>query len=138
MDIVLVDTDIIMDLLTQRHPFYNYAARLFTMADKQEINICASSLCFNNLDYLLSKQYNKQESRRILTKLKILLSVLAVDDKIISMALASSFSDFEDAIQYYTALENNIGLLITRNLKDYKKAEIAVMTAESFLKKQLP
>lgn len=135
MNRLFVDTDIVMDLLLQRSPFYLHAARLFTLADKGKISICISSLSFNNLDYMLSKQYNRLESRRILNQLKTIVSVLAVDDKVISLALSSSFADFEDAIQYYTAIENSISLLITRNLKDYRDADIAVMTAEAYLKK---
>jgi hypothetical protein len=61
------------------------------------------------------------------------VNVLGVDDKIIGLSLNSEFKDFEDAIQYYTAIENNISTLITRNLKDYKYAQIAVITAEDFL-----
>lgn len=135
MEKVFVDTDVVLDLLLERAPFYTHSARFFTLADKGTISIYLSSLCFNNLDYMLSKQYNRTASRRILNQLKTIVHTLAVDDKIISLALSSSFADFEDAIQYYAATEHNIKLLITRNLKDYKNASIAVMTAESFLKK---
>lgn len=135
MSRIFVDTDTILDLLLERKPFYIYAARLFTLADKGSISLCISSLTFNNLDYMLSKQYSRPESRRILSQLKTIVTTLAVDDKIISLALSSSFTDFEDAIQYYTAIENNIELLITRNLKDYKTASITVMTAETYLKR---
>lgn len=66
--------------------------------------------------------------------IKTLTTVLAVNDKIVKLALASDFKDFEDGLQYYSATENNIKQLITRNLKDYKSAEIIVLTAEQFLK----
>ncbi len=135
MDKLFVDTDIVFDLLMERTPFYIHAARLFTMAERKKAEVYISSLCFNNLDYLLSKQYGKAESRRILTQFKLLVKVLAVDDRIISLALSSSFTDFEDAIQYYTALENDIPVLITRNLKDYKAAAVNVMTAETYMKR---
>ncbi len=134
MNQVFVDTDIMLDLLLERSPFYINSAYLFTLADNGKIEICVSSLSFNKIDYLLSKRYNRSESRRILGQLKILVKVLAVDDKIISLALNSVFSDFEDAIQYYAAIENNVPILITRNLKDYKHAAIPVMTAEAYLK----
>ncbi len=134
MSKLFIDTDIAFDLLLQRGPFYIYAARLFTLAERQEVSLYISSLCFNNLHYLLSKQHGWLESRRILSQFKLLVNVLAVDDKIISLALSSPFKDFEDAIQYYTAVENNIPAIITRNLKDYKEAAIPVMTAEACLK----
>jgi len=47
--------------------------------------------------------------------------------------LNSEFNDFEDAIQYFSALQNEIGILLTRNLKDYKKAQITVLTAQDFI-----
>ena len=62
------------------------------------------------------------------------MTVLAVTDKVIELSLSSDFRDFEDALQYFTAIENNIKTLLTRNLKDYKHAEISVLTAEQFLK----
>jgi len=133
---LFVDTDIALDLLLERLPFYTYSAKLFTLADKGFVKVFISALTFNNLDYMLSKQCGRAESRRILGQFKLLVTVLAVDDKIISLALNSSFADFEDAIQYYTAIENDITLLITRNLKDYKEAAISVMTAESYLKRK--
>lgn len=82
----------------------------------------------------LTRQYNAQESRRILRKFKVLVKALAVDEKIIELALNSNFGDFEDAVQYYTAVENNIHLLLTRNTKNYKKTQIAIMTPETYLK----
>src|ERR1051326_8546700 len=74
------------------------------------------------------------ETRRILNNYRILVNVLPVDEKTIDLALQSVFKDFEDAIQYYTAVQNNIPVFLTRNLKDYKKAAIPVTTAEDFMK----
>jgi len=134
VDKLFIDTNIALDLLTERLPYYTYAARLFTLADKEKVELYISSLSFNNLNYLLSKQYNRLTSKRILIQFKRLVKVLAVDDKIISHALNSSFADFEDAIQYFVAIENKIPVIITRNLKDYKEAMVPVMTAEVYLK----
>jgi predicted nucleic acid-binding protein len=133
MDKVFIDTDIALDLLSERKPHYLPAAQLFTLADQGRLSIYVSSLSFSNLHYLLSRLYSQAESRRILSTFKILVKVLAVDDKIIDLSLNSPFKDFEDAIQYYTAAENQIGILLTRNLKDYKAAQITVMTAEDYL-----
>lgn len=133
MEKVFIDTDIALDLLAERTPHYLPAAQLFTLADQGKIAVYVSSLSFSNLHYLLSRIYSAAESRRLLGTFKILVKVLAVDDKIIELALNSSFKDFEDAIQYYTAAENRINVLLTRNLKDYKAARITVMTAEDYL-----
>lgn len=69
-----------------------------------------------------------------LRKLKTLINILPVDERVIEQSLNSEFQDFEDDIQYFTAINNGINLLLTRNKVDYKKSKIAVSTAEEFIK----
>lgn len=133
MEKVFVDTDIILDLLSERGPFYMHSAMLFSKADKGEIKLFVSSLSFANLNYMLSRQYSADQARKKLLKFKTLVTVLAVNDKIIDLALSSDFKDFEDGIQYFTSTENSIKIILTRNLRDFKTSEIPVMTAEQFL-----
>ena len=132
---VFVDTDICIDLLSGRKPFNKAAELLFSQADTGKIKIYVSSLSFSNIDYVLLSQYSATHSRQIIAKFKTLVQVLAVDSKTIDLAIASDFKDFEDAIQYSCALEHNLTTIITRNLKDYKKATIKVLTPETFLTK---
>jgi len=134
MNKVFVDTNIILDLLGQRQPHYPFAAQLFTLSDNGKVKLYVSSITFSNLNYILSKQFTNKKARQILTTFKVLINILPINEKIIELALASDFSDFEDAIQYFTAVENNISTILTRNLRDYKPANISVMTAEDFVK----
>lgn len=130
---IFVDTDICIDLLSGRKPFNAVAERLFSFADLGKISLCVSSLSFSHIDYILKSQYKRTDSRFILAKFKTLVTVLDVNEKIIDLAIASDFDDFEDAIQYNTAIENNLKILLTRNLEDYKKAIIQVMNPETYL-----
>ncbi|MFN5345990.1 MAG: type II toxin-antitoxin system VapC family toxin [Bacteroidota bacterium] len=134
MEKLFVDTDVVLDLLSARQPHYKFAAELFSLADMESIRLYVSSLTFANVHYVLSKQLSATESRKLLLRFKTLVTVLPVNDKIIELALSSSFADFEDAIQFYAAIENNISILLTRNLKDFKKATIPVMTPQQYLK----
>lgn len=134
MEKVFVDTDIALDLLSERNPHYLPAAELFSLADRKKIRIYVSPITFANLNYLLTRQYSSLKARKELLKFKTLVTVLANDDKTIELALASDFKDFEDGIQYFTAIENDMKILLTRNLKDYKAADIPVMTAEQYLR----
>lgn len=129
---VFVDTDVTLDLLSQRQPFYIHSAKLFSAAERGEIKISISSLSFSNLNYILSKQYSATHSIDILRKLKSIVNVLSVTEREIALALVSDFKDFEDAIQYFSAIENGIRIIITRNLADYQTSSIPVMTAEQF------
>ena len=134
MEKLFVDTDVVLDLLSGRQPHYKFAAELFSLADIESVRLYVSSLTFANVHYVLSKQLSASESRRLLLRFKTLVTVLPVNDKIIELALSSSFADFEDAIQFYAAIENNISILLTRNLKDFKKATIPVMTPQQYIK----
>ena len=133
---VFVDTDVCIDLLSGRQPFNNMAEILFSLADLGQIKICVSSISFANIDYVLRSQYSTTHSRKIIANFKTIVNVLSVDNKTIDLAIASDFNDFEDAIQYCCAIENNLTTIITRNTKDYKKSTIKVVTPEVFLAKR--
>ena len=134
MNKVFIDSDVILDLLAQREPHYSSAARLFSLIDRQEIAAYTSSLVFANLHYLLKKLASNAFALKSLRKLKTLINILPTDEKVIEQSLNSEFSDFEDAIQYFTAVNNGVSFIITRNKSDYKKSKINVLTAEEFLK----
>ena len=132
---LFIDTNIVIDLLSRREPFYEEAANLFSLADKKIIELSISSLTIANTSYTLLRQTNSTYAKEILRKLRLIINILPLDDKIIGIALNdNSFDDFEDGLQYFTAIENNQDLIITRNLKDFKNSDLPVMTARQFLK----
>jgi len=130
---VLVDTDIVIDFLTKREPFAIEAAQLFNLADRKKVQLHISSLCLNNIYYLLRKIIGHKKTILLLQQLVEIADVLAVDKQVVIKALNSNFRDFEDALQNFTATENGTcDIIITRNLKDYKQSKLVVMTAGSF------
>ena len=132
---ILSDTDIILDVITGRLPHAVDSASLFTLIDQGEIKASASSLSFSNLYYVLRKYATHSRVVSRLKELSEILCILDVDESIIKLALQSGFKDFEDAIQYYAALSDpDISVIVTRNIKDFKVAELSVMTPETFLK----
>ena len=134
MSKLLIDTNIVIDLLSKREEFYEEAADLFSRADKKEIKLTISSLTFANTNYILTKLKSAKEAREILRKFKVLVEILSLDDKITELALSDdNFPDFEDGLQYYSAIENQIDTIITRNKKDFKNSKIPVLTAKEFL-----
>lgn len=133
---IFADTDIILDVLARRNPFYQPAALLFSLAEQGNIKIYVSALSFANLHYILRKELSNQKAVDALRDLRKLVSILPVDDLIISRALDAGFRDFEDAIQYHTALNKGVTHLITRNVRDYPKPSLTICTAEEFLAQQ--
>ena len=128
-----MDTDVLIDLLTERSPYFASAAKLFMHIQDKRILAFISPVVIATLSYILSKRFNRQRSISLLRKLNILVEVLAIDQKIIDLALSSEFSDFEDSIQYYSAIENGIKILTTRNIKDYDLAQIRIFRPTEFL-----
>ena len=134
---IFVDTNIVIDLFSEREPFYTSAADLFSLADKEKITLHISALSVANIHYILSRQKKGQEVSAILRKLRVLLKLLPLDSKIIDLSLSDElFTDYEDGIQCYTAIENNMECIITRNKKDFKNAQIPVFTAEEFVSQE--
>lgn len=132
-EMVFVNTDIIYDVLANREPFYSSAAKLLSLADEGRITITVSALSFVNIHYLISKQLTSEKAKQVLRTFRVLIQIAPIDEKIIDLALNSDFKDFEDAIQYYCALESECQVLLTRNLKDFKTAKIPVMTAKDYI-----
>jgi predicted nucleic acid-binding protein len=132
---LFIDTDVIIDFLIDRKPYSREAAVIFTLIEQKKIKGYASSLTFSNMYYVLRKfeSHNKVKSK--LDSLAHLVGILKVDEEIIKDALESEFPDFEDSIQYFSALgSKKIDVIITRNTKDYKKSDIPVMTPSDYLK----
>jgi len=94
-------------------------------------------LSLADTNYILSKQNPEMEVRKILRKFKVLVNVLPFDNKIADLALNSDLYNYEDAIQYYTAIENNQDLIITRNQKGFGDSKIPIMTAGEFIKSSI-
>ena len=133
MQKLFLDTNIVVDFLGEREEVYRSAARVMTLADQKKIKIFTTSDTISTSYYLLSKYESPKAALEKIRKFKVLCSVSAMSDEVIDKVIASDFKDFEDAIQYFSAIATHCDLIITRNGKDFKNALIPVMNAESFL-----
>lgn len=130
---VLCDIDVILDIFLRREPFYASAARVFSLVEEKKLQGYLSAQSFPILFYLLSKELKREKAMRVLEKLRIVFQVAAVDEKVIDLSLASGFKDFEDAVQYYSAIQVRADYLITRNKKDYLNERLSVLLPDEFL-----
>jgi len=120
--------------LAQRKPFFDDVAKIFTITYKKKIEIYTTAVVFANVFYILRKIKGNEEARNQLKKLRLLIRVLPINENIVDMTLNSKFNDFEDGLQYFTAKENNIPAIITRNTKDYKEKDVVIQTPEEYVK----
>ena len=131
---VLVDTNIVLDVLLKREPFYKDSFVIFQLADSSHIEGFLAAVSMTNIFYLLRKAKKDIDNvYQIMDKLKTLFSVAPVSTTTISEALALRWKDFEDAVQLITARENNVDYIITRNEADYKTSGIPCMSATGFI-----
>ena len=131
---VFVDSDVIIDFLIDRQPHAVASSKIFDLCDKRLITIFASSLCINNVHYIVKKVVGDKKAREIINDLLDLMTVIEVSAKDLRNAVQSDFIDFEDAIQYSTAQRvSEIKAIVTRNIKDYKKSKIAVFTPDTLI-----
>ena len=117
----------------ERIPFFDSIAKVATLADQKKITLIVSPLSFTTIDYVLNKYEISESVLNKLRKFKIICEVCEVNEKTIDKALNSSFKNFPNAVQYFTALHSNCSIIITRNGKDFKHSTIPIVTAEEYL-----
>ncbi len=130
---VFLDTNVVIDLLDKREPFWKDAAALFTMAYNGQVELYISSLTYATASYLLRK-HGKEGTRALLGNLRELSKVTAVGETEVDLAMASAFDDYEDALQYFSAANAKVEAIVTRNKKDFHASGLPVMSPEEFVK----
>jgi predicted nucleic acid-binding protein len=133
---IFVDSDVILDLLAERTPFYEDAAKIFTLAYRTKIELYTTPVILANVFYILRKSIGNSKSKERLKDLRLLVKILSINEHIVDETLVSDFSDFEDGLQYFTAKENAMSGIITRNPKDYKIKNhgMVIQTSKEFIK----
>jgi predicted nucleic acid-binding protein len=116
-----------------REPFALDAARIFTLSENKEITICTTGLVFSNAYYVLRKLGTHKKVIEKLTQLLRIIEIIGLSKDMVMQALGSDFSDFEDALQHYAALAGDVKVIITRNTKDYRNSQLAVLTPDQYL-----
>lgn len=135
IDHVLLDTDVILDFLFDRKPFSDDAARVLALCESKEISGYVTSVIISNVYYLLRQTARHEKVIEKLQQLISLTDVLTSGKEVIQQALNSSFRDFEEALQNYSAeMSGQVDVILTRNVKDYKNSALGVMTPESYCK----
>ncbi len=133
MQKIFLDTNIVIDFLGETTSFYELSARILTLADIKKIKLFTSPTTIANSYYILSRNENPKIILEKIRKFKLLCSISIMNDEVIEKALNSDFKDFEDSMQYFSALATNCDIIISRNEKDFKNALIPVMNPESYL-----
>ena len=130
---VFLDTNVLLDVLARREPFYADSAQVWTLAESGRIVGFASTLSLPNLFYLVRRTKGQKAARNAISILRDIFSLVPLDVQITNQAVDADMKDFEDAIQFFSALRAGATALITRNPKDFPGGDVAIQTPTEFL-----
>lgn len=130
----LIDTNVILDVLLKREPFYNDSASVLTLSGQENITLYVTASSITDIYYIAYQTLrNKEKVKQMLRKLLKIVLIAGVSGDEIRNALTLSWRDFEDSVQYSVALMQEMDGIVTRNPSDYKEAEMKVWRPEEFL-----
>jgi predicted nucleic acid-binding protein len=132
---LFVDSDVVIDFFTDREPHANPASEIFELNEQRNVKLYLSAISINNIYYIVRKFLGHKKTLEVVETLTEMTEIVGTTKKEIIQALKNNFTDYEDSVQYSTALTiKDLDVIITRNIKDYRNSSIAVMTPLNFLK----
>ena len=131
---LLIDTNVVLDVLLRREPFFRTAAEVLSLTQRDEVREYVSASAITDIYYIANKQMKDRDAvRDLLKRLLMIVSVAAVSEREIQNALNLAWGDFEDSVQYSVALLNEIDGIVTRNPSDYQEANMRIWLPEQAL-----
>ena len=130
---LFIDSDVLIDVLAQRHLFYSDSARILSLSELGKVLCYTSPVVISNIFYILRKLSTKSQALNGIGKIRMIVNIIPVTQDHIDKAISSNFHDLEDAIQYYASLDAGIDYIITRNTTHFKRLQIPAFTPQDFL-----
>jgi predicted nucleic acid-binding protein len=133
MDRVLIDTNVCLDAALRRGPFAAAATEILSRSESGEFTGFIAAQSFDTIFYLLAKRYNRANVYKALKGLCKAVRVSPVNEQVIDQALDLNWKDFEDAVQYISAIQTGCQAVVTRNTDDFIGSKLPVFTPKEFL-----
>ena len=130
---VFFDTNVLMDVLLQRHPFVDKSRAVWFLAERGKVVGLVSALSFPNIYYVARKALGAEAALSMMSLLRDTLAAVPLDEQILNQAMDAKFPDFEDAIQYFSALRADAECLLTRNPDHFPRSSLRVLSPTEFL-----
>lgn len=131
---VLIDTNVIVDFLLRREPFFQDAVFVFDLIEKREIQGFISAISVTTVDYIVCQAKSRELSYRFIHDLLEIFEVCEVGKETFLQALQQKGRDLEDNMIIANALAYHLDTIITRNKKDFKEAQLQILTPSEFIK----
>jgi predicted nucleic acid-binding protein len=129
---IFLDTNVVLDLALNRTEFVKDAESIFALNDKGKIDIHISALTLSTVAYFADKY--KQDPFVVVGRFIDWIHIIDLETSFFKQVIVSDFLDFEDGLQYFSAMKaRDIKAIVTRNTKDFKSSSIPVFTPAPFL-----
>ena len=135
-DRILIDTNVLLDYLLTREPYYENAKKIVSACVERKISGCIAAHSISNIFFILRKDYSAEERRKLLISLCKIFDVEGIDRETLLAGLQNKdFVDFEDCLQMECAKSYGAKYIVTRNVADYATSEVVAITPEEYLTK---
>ena len=139
MNKILFDTDVILDFFFDRKPHSEIASQLLSLCESKRLAGFVTPVICSNVYYILRRTARHNKVIDKLKQLLMIVDVVQMNGDVVRWALNSDFRDFEDALQNYAVVRTNqINVIVTRNIKDYRNSKLGVLTPENYLRQLMP
>ena len=131
---IMIDTNIILDVLLEREPFYEYSKAILELCEKRKIQGFISASSATDIFYLIRKALSSTEAAYdALGEILNIVKILTVTNDDVNKAFLQKAKDFEDCLLATCAKSNNCDAIITRNKKDFMTFGITLFSPEEFI-----
>lgn len=130
---LFLDTNIVLDVTAERQPFQADAERVVALVENRDAAAAVSAISYTTVHYVMSKGMGQEEAFEALRIMRRLFETVPCDADIIGTAMDSGLPDFEDAVQYFSALAAGAERIITRNVGHFPTDSVVVQTPAEFL-----
>lgn len=135
---IFLDANILVSVLNKEYPLFTYTSRILSLSDKSKFTLFTSPVCLAIAFYFAEKKYKSLSAKN---KIEILCNHINIAPTIKSTVLKSlqnpAVNDFEDGLEYYSAIENKCDCIITEDVGDFYFSKIEVLSSEVFFEKYL-
>ena len=130
---VFIDTNVLMDVLLQREPFWRDSFEVWTLVESGRVEACIAATSFSNCYYLVRKEMGKSQAEQTVRALRGVFVPVAMTEQILDRAIGAGFSDFEDAVQFHSAVHARAECILTRNPGHFPRSPLSILSPKEFL-----
>lgn len=129
----LIDINVLLDVLASRQPFLADAVAVWSAAETGRIRGLVAADSFSTIYYLMRRASDRRGAMRAVRLVRDVFEIVPIDEQLLNQAIDSPLRDFEDAIQFHSAIRGNADCIVTRDLRHFRGVDLPVLSPDAFL-----